>query len=81
MGPRLGTNCWNEPTLPELYTLWVRKFFSGVSSALVDGLEWIESLDFGEERGLFAKSKFEFLRDFLKVSKPEIRLRNSSETT
>lgn len=59
----------------------LENFDCGVSEGHVDGLERFDEFDFGEECGLYTGSKFEFLRDFLKVSKPEIRLRNSSETT
>jgi len=53
----------------------------GVSEGHVDGLEIVDKLDLGEEGGLLTFSKFEFLPGFLKASKPEIRFRNSSETT
>ena len=50
----------------------------------VEGLDLVELIDLGEQSGLFDDSIFEFLVIgccLLKASKPEIRLRSSSETT
>ena len=75
IGPSLGTKIWKEPS----FGIWlVFELFSKESL--------VEEVDDGERRSsgelvLFFVIKFEGLDCLLNVSKPEIRLRNSSVVT
>lgn len=81
MGPSLFTNNCSDPG----FIISSDSVSSGICIVLMkDGLDCVEIVDLGEQSGLLIRCIFECLPSLgclLKDSKPEIRFRNSSDTT
>ena len=81
IGPSLETNSCNDPG----FYINVVSISKSCDISSVEGLEFVEIIDLGDERsGLFYSYIFEYFVKLycpLKDSKPEIRFRNSSDTT